>query len=152
MKVRQNYQPYLDRVKIYFDQLLPLVVDLQFTRGGPIIAAQIENEYASFSPGSKEYLQFIRDVFYENGLDCLHYTSDNSFGGDGQSGTLPGVLQTANFQVNPDSILSRLQEVQPDMPVMSMEYWSGWFDHWFDATHAITDPQRKTMQKQPFWQ
>ena len=41
MKVRENYQPYLDRVKIYFDQLLPQVVDLQFTRGGSIIAAQV---------------------------------------------------------------------------------------------------------------
>jgi len=41
MLVRQNYQPYLDRVKIYFDQLLPLVADLQFTRGGSIIAVQV---------------------------------------------------------------------------------------------------------------
>jgi len=42
-------------------------------------------------------------------------------------GTLPGVLQTANFQSNPDGILSRLQEIQPDMPVMAMEFWSGWY-------------------------
>jgi len=41
MLVRQNYQPFLDRVKIYFDQLLPQVADLQFTRGGSIIAAQV---------------------------------------------------------------------------------------------------------------
>lgn len=43
MKVRTNYQPYLDRVKIFFDKLLPLVADLQFTRGGPIIGVQVPN-------------------------------------------------------------------------------------------------------------
>ncbi len=42
MKIRTNYKSYLDRVKIYFDQLLPLVVDLQFTRGGPIIGIQVD--------------------------------------------------------------------------------------------------------------
>lgn len=41
MRVRENYQPYLDRVKIFLDALLPQVVDLQFTRGGSIIAAQV---------------------------------------------------------------------------------------------------------------
>lgn len=42
MQVRTSYQPYLDRVKIYFDQLLPQVSDLQFARGtGPIIAIQV---------------------------------------------------------------------------------------------------------------
>jgi beta-galactosidase len=41
MKVRENYQPYLDRVKIFLDALLLQVVDLQFTRGGAIIAAQV---------------------------------------------------------------------------------------------------------------
>jgi len=42
MKVRTNYQPYLDRVKLYFDALLAQVDDLLFTRGGPIIATQVQ--------------------------------------------------------------------------------------------------------------
>lgn len=41
MRVRTAYQPYLDRVKVYFDNLLPLVSDLQFSQGGPIIALQV---------------------------------------------------------------------------------------------------------------
>ena len=43
MKVRQNYQPYLDRVEIWYTQLLPQLVDLQFTRGGPIIGFQVSH-------------------------------------------------------------------------------------------------------------
>jgi hypothetical protein len=45
------------------------------------------------------------------------------------------VLQTANFQTNPEEELSLLKKFQPDKPGMVMEYWSGWFDHWFEQQH-----------------
>lgn len=142
MKVRENNKPYLDRVKLYMDQLLPHVVDLQFTRGGPIIAVQIENEYGSFSPRHKEYLEFVQNLYNVHGLnESLHFTSDNGFGGSGMEGSLPGVLQTANFQVGPENLFRRLREVQPDMPLMAMEFWSGWFNHWGDASQAGTTPE-----------
>lgn len=44
-------------------------------------------------------------------------------------------LQTANFDNNPAAQFDRLLELQPDMPLMAMEYWSGWFDYWF-GTHS----------------
>lgn len=142
MKVRENNKPYLDRVKLYLDQLLPRMTDLQFTVGGPIIAVQIENEYGSFSPRSKEYLQFVKDLFDTHGLhESLYFTSDNGFGGSGMEGSLPGVLQTANFQNGPENLFSRLREVQPDMPVMAMEFWAGWFNHWGDASQGGTTPE-----------
>ncbi|CAL8138698.1 unnamed protein product [Orchesella dallaii] len=142
MKVRENNQPYLDRVKIYLDNFLPQVADLQFTRGGPIIAIQIENEYGSFSPRHPEYLQFVRDLYNQHGLDeSLHFTSDNNFYGNGYEGSLPGVLQTANFQNNPSGIFNQLREIQPDMPTMAMEFWAGWFNHWADESQAGTTPE-----------
>ncbi|ODM98337.1 Beta-galactosidase-1-like protein 3 [Orchesella cincta] len=142
MKVRENNKPYLDRVKIYLDNLLPQVTDLQFTRGGPIIAIQIENEYGAFSPRHPEYLQYIRDLYNEHGFDeSLHFTSDNSFGGSGIEGSLPGVLQTANFQNSPTGLFNRLREVQPDMPTMAMEFWAGWYSHWGAAKQGGTTPE-----------
>ena len=42
MRVRDTYEPYLNRVKIYMDMLLSQIVDLQFSRGGPIIAIQVK--------------------------------------------------------------------------------------------------------------
>jgi len=27
------------------------------------------------------------------------------------------------------------------MPVMAMEFWSGWFNHWFDDSQAGSDPE-----------
>lgn len=141
MKVRENNAPYLDRVKVYLDNLLPRLVNFQFTRGGPIIALQIENEYGSFSPRSKEYLQLVKDLFNAHGFDeSLHFTSDNGFGGSGLEGSLPGVLQTANFMGNPSNLFNRLKEVQPGMPYMAMEFWSGWFNHWHDDKQAGSKP------------
>jgi len=32
-------------------------------------------------------------------------------------------------------MLAILEERQPDMPRMCMEFWSGWFDHWTESKH-----------------
>ena len=39
-------------------------------------------------------------------------------------------LLTVNFQKDIEDAFSKLLEVQPHKPLMIMEYWSGWFDHW----------------------
>jgi len=41
MHVRSMYGPYLERAFAFFDKLIPLVTDLQFTVGGAIIAVQV---------------------------------------------------------------------------------------------------------------
>ena len=41
MKPRQYYKPYLDRVEKYFTQLLGPLKNLQFAKGGPIVALQV---------------------------------------------------------------------------------------------------------------
>lgn len=104
---------------------------------------QIENEYNSFLPKSTEYLEFIRQAFIDNGLDCLYFTSDNCFNSGCGAGTLPGLLQTANFKENPDQILTDLLTVQPDKPVMAMEYWTGWFTTWSEEEQGTNPAKRK---------
>lgn len=148
MQVRLAYQPYLDRVKVYLEHILAEVIDLQFTRGGPIIAFQVENEYASFYPDrSLEYLRFVRDTILENGITEMLFTSDNPWHG-GTAGSLPDLFKTANFGGWTDSVqhLNDLLAFQPNKPVWVMEFWTGWFDHWtekhsrhsgFDLIEAI---------------
>lgn len=41
MQVRKSYENFELAAARYFDNLLPLLADLQFTRGGPIIAVQV---------------------------------------------------------------------------------------------------------------
>jgi hypothetical protein len=56
------------------------------------------------------------------------------------------VLQTANFQNNPEAELLLLKIYQPLKPAMVMEYWSGWFDHWFDQVHHTTSVEGTVAQ------
>lgn len=53
------------------------------------------------------------------------------------AGTLPDVLQMANFKVDPEKELNLLKELQPNKPAMVMEYWTGWFDHWLEPYHSV---------------
>ncbi|XP_071440974.1 beta-galactosidase-1-like protein 2 [Hetaerina americana] len=138
IKVRTSDPQYTSRVKIYFDMLLPQLSDLQFSQGGPIIAFQIENEYGGFGPYSdprdKNYLEFIKKTFEDNGLEELFFTADSPVP-SGDIGSLPGVLQTANFNNNPIMQLEALKNLQPDRALIVMEFWSGWFDHWMEGSH-----------------
>lgn len=46
------------------------------------------------------------------------------------------VLQTANFKTGVTGELNRLKQLQPNMPLMVMEFWTGWFDHWSVDKHS----------------
>ena len=51
------------------------------------------------------------------------------------------VLQTANFQKDPVPELDALKKYQPDRPLMVMEFWTGWFDHWLAPFKAGLSPE-----------
>lgn len=102
----------------YFNVLLPILKDYQFTNGGPVIAFQVENEYGytvsqGYTP-QREYLEQLRQILLKNGIVELLVTSDGILS-TGVTGTIPGVfLQTANYGSDPEGQLNRLVELQPD--------------------------------------
>lgn len=49
---------------------------------------------------------------------------------------------TSNFQNNPIGELDRLHRLQPDRPLMVMEFWTGWFDIWGE-NHNTLDVESK---------
>ncbi|KAM6173399.1 beta-galactosidase-1-like protein 2 [Erethizon dorsatum] len=59
MRLRTTYKGFRKAVNRYFDQLIPRIEFLQYTKGGPIIAVQIENEYGSYQQDRK-YMSFIK--------------------------------------------------------------------------------------------
>ena len=68
MKLRSPYKPYIKAVQSYFTELFKILVPLQTVFGGPIIAFQIENEYAHH-PGTtveeaREYMNILYLVSY----------------------------------------------------------------------------------------
>lgn len=85
LKIRTSDTKYLFYVERYFKKLLSLVEPLQFTKGGPIIAVQIENEYGNVKEEGKPidtgYLEALRDILRKNGIVELLFTSDTPSAG-----------------------------------------------------------------------
>ncbi|XP_019876813.1 beta-galactosidase-1-like protein 3 [Aethina tumida] len=146
IKLRTSEPTYMKYVRRYFSMLLPMLAALQFINGGPIIAFQVENEYGSteqkgkFTP-DKEYLRELRSIMLSNGIKELLVTSDSP-SLHGTSGTLPEYfLQTANFGGFPKTDFDALKKLQPGKPIMAMEFWAGWFDHWSEEHHVRKDDE-----------
>lgn len=71
------------------------------------------------------------------GIVELLVTSDNPV--RGSVGTIPELfLMTANYDTDPVSQLDMMKELQPNKPLMTMEYWAGWFDYWGEAHNSKT--------------
>jgi beta-galactosidase len=123
-------------------ELAPLFAD----RGGPIIAVQVENEYGSFLSGGddKQYLTWQRAALVHAGFDhALLYTAD----GPAQlpRGTLPEVPAVVNFGPgDATDAFARLSAFRPGAPLMSGEYWAGWFDQWGERHHTTNAQQEAT--------
>ncbi|MCC9306174.1 beta-galactosidase [Kitasatospora sp. RB6PN24] len=137
MRLRTSDPAYLAAVDRWFDQLIPLLADLQASRGGPIVAVQVENEYGSYG-NDAAYLEHLKDGLIARGIDCLLFTSDGPESRMFAGGILPGVLATANFGSRPAEAFDVLAKLQPDAPLVCMEFWNGWFDH-FGEPHHVRD-------------
>lgn len=135
MEVRCCYRPYLNAVQRFYGDLLPRLLPLQIQRGGPVIAMQVENEYGSYG-SDRAYLGWLRQLMLDSGVACLLFTSDGATDHMLTHGTLPDVWKTANFGSRAEEEFAKLREYQPDAPLMCMEFWNGWFDHWGEPHHT----------------
>jgi len=136
MKVRTTYPGYQSAVRNYYEALFDQVGPLLYENGGPIVMVQVENEYAGYgSEVDAEYLPWLRDLTIEMGVNELLFTSDGfwdlpKYNIPNSGVALDGALWTVNFKDGAKNKLDRLFNLQPDMPVMVMEWWTGWFDYW----------------------
>ncbi|MEU5436952.1 beta-galactosidase family protein [Streptomyces sp. NPDC020719] len=128
-RVRTRDAEYLDRVRRWFGQLLPQVVARQVDRGGPVIMVQVENEYGSYG-SDRVYLDALAELLRELGVAVPLFTSDGPEDHMLTGGSLPGVLATANFGSDALGAFEVLRRHRPKGPLMCMEFWCGWFDHW----------------------
>ncbi|CAG2110712.1 unnamed protein product [Medioppia subpectinata] len=132
MKVRSSYKPFIDAVDRYWKRLFAVVQDFQFTtKGGPIIAVQIENEFGSFGNTAKHihdsnYMKYLGIIARNHGIKELLFTSD----GPGRHGSLDEYLYTINFNSNTLKHLRDMSVWRPNQALYVAEYWSGWFDSW----------------------
>ncbi|XP_021438522.1 beta-galactosidase-1-like protein 2 isoform X2 [Oncorhynchus mykiss] len=134
MKLRTTYPGFTEAVNSFFDTLIPIIKPLQFKEGGPIIAVQVENEYGSYAK-DEHYMPFIKEALLSRGTNELLLTSDNREGL--KCGGVDGVLKTVNLQRLAYGTIQYLAYMQPQKPLLVMEYWSGWFDVWSESHHVF---------------
>jgi beta-galactosidase len=135
MRLRSGDERYLAQVGRWFDELLPRLAPLQAGRGGPIVLVQVENEYGAYG-AETAYLDRLVQLVTKHAIDVPLVTSDQPYEAMMSTGAHPSALRTANFGSDPDRAIAMLRRFQPAGPLMCMEFWNGWFDHWGEAHHT----------------
>ena len=138
--LRSSQAEYMAAARRWMMRLGQELAPLQASRGGPIIAVQVENEYGSFNVKEdrqqhlQQVLQMVRDAGFG---ESLLYTADG--GEELPKGSIPGLLAAVDFGTGdlPHEV-PLLQKFQPDAPTFIAEYWDGWFDHWGEK-HQVTN-------------
>jgi len=141
MVLRSTQPQFTQPAARWLDRLGRELAPLLASRGGPIIAVQVENEYGSFDK-DKAYMAWQRDALRHAGFGSVRlYTADGDY--QLRNGTLPDLPAVVNFGTGEaDSAFARLSRFEPGQPLMSGEYWAGWFDQW-GGKHAHTDAARQ---------
>lgn len=130
--LRTSDAGFLAAVDAWYDALIPRLVPLQASHGGPIVAIQIENEYGSFGSDSA-YLAHLRDGLRRRGMVEMLTTADGITGDMIEHGSVPGAMATFTFGTG----VARAVELRREGDaLMCSELWGGWFDHWGERHHV----------------
>ncbi|MEU6509750.1 beta-galactosidase family protein [Streptomyces sp. NPDC046942] len=137
-RARTRDEGYLRAVHSWFGRLLREVVPRQIDRGGPVLMVQVENEYGSYGSDTGQ-LTALAELLRAEGVTVPLFTSDGPEDHMLTGGSLPGVLATVNFGSHARVAFDTLRRHRPGGPLMCMEFWCGWFDHWA-GEHVVRDP------------
>lgn len=133
IKLRTQNPYYLERSRLYLQEVGRVLSPLQITHGGPILMVQVENEYGSYG-NDKDYLLTLRDYLKEAKFDVPFFTCDGVV--QLKNDVQKDLFAVVNFGSNPEAGFKALREVQPEGPLMCGEYYPGWFDSWGNAHHT----------------
>lgn len=137
-RVRTRDVRYTAAVERWFRELLGQVVRRQVTYGGPVIMVQTENEYGSYG-SDRVHLEELTGLLRRCGVTVPLFTSDGPGDHMLTGGSVPGLLATVNFGSGAREAFDVLRRHRRGGPLMCMEFWCGWFEHW-GAEPVVRDP------------
>lgn len=128
LRVQDPY--YMERTKLFMNEVGKQLADQQISNGGNIIMVQVENEYGAYGT-DKPYVAEIRDIVRESGFTGVPLFQCD-WNSNFQNNALDDLVWTINFGTgaNIEEQFQKLKELRPNTPLMCSEFWSGWFDHW----------------------
>ncbi|PSS15320.1 glycoside hydrolase family 35 protein [Amorphotheca resinae ATCC 22711] len=139
MVVRSNNAPFMNASKAYIERLATELQPLLITHGGPILMAQIENEYGSYG-ADHTYMAALRDMF-NDAFGLPLYTND----GGGESYLIGGQIHGALAETDGSpqvGFAARDQYVTDPIslgPQLDGEYYITWLDLWASNSSYQTD-------------
>jgi beta-galactosidase len=138
IRLRSQDPDFLTPAMVWLKEVGRVLGPLQITHGGPILMAQVENEYGSYG-NDAEYMGKLRQAMIEAGFDIPLFACNPP--GDLRKGFRSDLFQVVNFGRDPESGFRALRAVQPTGPLMCGEFYPGWFDTW-GVSHHVGDTQR----------
>lgn len=138
IRVRSTDPRFLNPARRYMREIGRHLTPLQITHGGPVIMAQVENEYGSFGD-NKSYMNAIKEMIVNAGFDVTLFTADGPTPRMLSGGTLPHVLSYIDFGSDPAAQFAHFAAFRQNVPRMAGEFYTGWFDHWGNIHHTGND-------------
>src|SRR4051812_770760 len=135
--VRRHEPRFMAGVQEYLQNVLRIVAPLQVDQGGPVLLVQVENEYGAFGD-DQTYLKAVAEIIRGAAISVPLVTVDQPVDDMLVAGGLDGVLRTGSFGSRVAERLATLRAHQPTGPLMCMEFWDGWFDHWGGPHHTTS--------------
>jgi beta-galactosidase len=127
-KLRTGDPSFLVPATRYLKEVARVLGPLQVTKGGPILMAQVENEYGSFGSDAN-YTGALRQAMIDGGFNIPLFACNPP--GAIRNGYRSDLFQVVNFGANgaPKSF-ETLRQFQKTGPLMNGEYYPAWFDVW----------------------
>lgn len=131
LDIRCSDERYLRHVREYYEVLIPKIKPYLSTNGGPVIMVAVENEYGG-SGYDKKYLEAIKKMLEDLGVDVPLYTTDN-YDAALMMGSLDGVFRGSNFRSLPGQgthFADFSEKMFPEYPFFVGELWAGRAIYW----------------------
>ena len=139
--IRTDAEPYMSLALEYWnDQLMPQIAPLLYSKGGPVVMVQVENEYGSYGDVSSHstdhsYMtKLIASARTALGPDIVLMTTDGGSVGYMTRGSIKGasVYTVGDGCGNPQACADAQKQFNaPGMsPFMCSECYTGWLTHW----------------------
>jgi beta-galactosidase len=132
IQLRTRDPRFMEAVRRYFAEVGRQLAPLQVTRGGPILMVQAENEYGFFGKDG-EYMGEIRQALLDAGFDVPLFSCNPVW--QLRNGYRKDLFPVVNFGSDPEGAFKKLREILPEGPLMSGEFYPGWFDTWGQPHH-----------------
>jgi beta-galactosidase len=132
IRLRTRDPRYLNAVKSYLKEVGRELGPLQVTHGGPIIMAQVENEYGFYGKDAG-YMDEIRKALVDAGFNVPLFECNPP--SVMKNGMLTNLFQAGNFGSDVETNFAKVREIQKTGPLICSEFYPGWFDTWGQPHH-----------------